>query len=140
VDDIPVLVEYLVERYARSAGKSIRRIRKQTMELLRAYDWPGNVRELQNVIERAVVLCDGETFAVDESWLGASPPRPSTQTGRKVTTLAQGEKALIEAALAESHGRVSGPGGAAVKLGIPRQTLESKIKTLHIDVLAFRVR
>jgi formate hydrogenlyase transcriptional activator len=137
MDDIPVLVEYLVERYARSAGKSIRHIRKQTLELLRAYEWPGNVRELQNVIERAVVLCEGETFVVDESWLKA---QPSKGTVRQVTTLAQGEKALIEAALAETHGRVSGPRGAAAKLGIPRQTLESKIKALHIDKLSNRER
>jgi len=135
-DDIPVLVEYLVERYARSAGKRIRQIRKQTLELLQAYDWPGNVRELQNVIERAVVLCDGETFAIDESWLKTRPSQPSRQAGREVTTLAQGEKAMIEAALAEAHGRISGPRGAAAKLGIPRQTLESKIKALHIDKLS----
>lgn len=132
VDDIPILVEYLVERYARSAGKNIRQIRKRTLELLQAYAWPGNVRELQNVIERAVVLCDGETFVIDESWLKVCPGRPSNGTGIQVTTLAQGEKALIEAALAETHGRVSGPRGAAVKLGIPRQTLESKIKALRI--------
>ena len=132
MDDIPVLVEYLVERYARSAGKSIRNIEKQTLKLLQAYDWPGNVRELQNVIERAVVLCEGETFVIDESWLKACPPQQSKGTGLEVTTLAQGEKALIEAALAETHGRVSGPRGAAAKLGIPRQTLESKIKALRI--------
>jgi formate hydrogenlyase transcriptional activator len=132
VDDIPVLVEYLVERFARSTGKSIRHIKKRTLELLQAYAWPGNVRELQNVIERAVVLCEGETFAIDESWLKVCPPQPSQQAGPQVTTLAQGEKAMIEAALAETHGRVSGPRGAAVKLGIPRQTLESKIKALRI--------
>jgi formate hydrogenlyase transcriptional activator len=140
VDDIPVLVEYLVERYVRSAGKSFRHIRKQTLELLQAYDWPGNVRELQNVIERAVVLCEGDTFAIDESWLKASPPQSSKRTGTTVTTLAQGEKALIEAALAESHGRVSGPRGAAARLGIPRQTLESKIEALGIDKLAYKAR
>jgi formate hydrogenlyase transcriptional activator len=140
VEDIPVLVEYLVERYARSAGKSIRHIKKQTLDLLRAYDWPGNVRELQNVIERAVVLCEGETFVIDEAWLKAWPRQPSERTGRQVTTLAEGEKALIEAALAETHGRVSGPGGAAARLGIPRQTLESKIKALHIDKLSYRGR
>jgi len=140
VDDIPVLVEYLVERYARSAGKSIRNIKKQTLELLRAYDWPGNVRELQNVIERAVVLCEGETLAIDESWLKVKPSEAPKRTGRQVTTLAQNEKALIEAALAETHGRISGPGGAAAKLGIPRQTLESKIKALQIDKLPFQDR
>jgi formate hydrogenlyase transcriptional activator len=133
MDDIPVLVEYLVERYARSAGKSIRHIRKHTLELLQAYEWPGNVRELQNVIERAVVLTEGDTFSIDELWLRAPHPQSSKRTGRQVTTLAQGEKALIEAALAESHGRISGPRGAAAKLGIPRQTLESKIKALRIN-------
>jgi formate hydrogenlyase transcriptional activator len=140
LEDIPILVEYLVERYARRAGKSIRNIKKQTLELLRSYDWPGNVRELQNVIERAVVLCEGETFAIDESWLKTSARQPSQRMGRQLTTLAEGEKALIEAALAESHGRISGPGGAAVKLGIPRQTLESKMKALQIDKLSYQGR
>ena len=140
VDDIPVLVEYLVERYARRAGKSIRNIKKQTVALFQAYDWPGNVRELQNVIERAVVLCDGETFSIDESWLKGEPHRSSKGMVRPVTTLAEAEKELIEAALVASHGRISGPSGAAAKLGIPRQTLESKIKALHIDQLSFRAR
>ena len=139
VDDIPVLVEYLIERYAKQAGKSIRNIKKQTVELFQAYDWPGNVRELQNVIERAVVLCDGETFAIDQSWLQGKPSRPSARMPRPVTTLAEGEKELIEAALAASSGRISGPLGAAAKLGIPRQTLESKMKALHIDRLSVRV-
>ncbi len=140
VDDIPVLAEYLIERYAKQAGKSIRTIRKQTLALLQAYDWPGNVRELQNVIERAVILCEGETFAIDESWLKGKPSDAPIGTGRQVTTLAEGERALIIAALAESRGRISGPSGAAAKLGIPRQTLESKMKALHIDTLAFRAR
>ena len=140
VDDIPVLVEYLVERYAKKAGKSIRNIKKQTLEQFQAYDWPGNVRELQNVIERAVVLCEGETFSIDCSWLKGEPHQPSKGTARLVTTLADAEKELIEAALAASRGRISGFSGAAAKLGIPRQTLESKIKALHIDRLSFRVR
>jgi formate hydrogenlyase transcriptional activator len=139
-DDIPVLVEYLVERYARGVGKSVRHIKKHTLELLQAYEWPGNVRELQNVIERAVVLCEGETFVIDESWLQVSPTQASTRLGRQVTTLAQSEKAMIEAALAEAHGRVSGPGGAAAKLGIPRQTLQSKIKLLQIDKRSYQGR
>jgi formate hydrogenlyase transcriptional activator len=138
VDDIPVLAEYLIERYAKQAGKSIRTIRKQTLELLQAYDWPGNVRELQNVIERAVILCEGEAFVIDESWLKGKPSHAPIGTGRQVTTLAEGERALIIAALAESRGRISGRSGAAAKLGVPRQTLESKIKALHIDTLAFR--
>ena len=140
VDDVPVLVEYLVERYAKKVGKRIRHVRKQTLELFQAYDWPGNVRELQNVIERAVVLCDGETFSIDESWLKAIPSAASKRAPLQGVTLAAGEKALIEAALAASHGRISGLSGAAAKLGIPRQTLESKIKAMHIDRLAFRVR
>ena len=139
VDDIPVLVEYLIERYAKKAGKSIRTIKKQTVELFQAYDWPGNVRELQNVIERAVVLCDGDTFAIDPSWLQAEPSQPSPRMPRPVTTLAEGEKELIEAALAASRGRISGLSGAAAKLGIPRQTLESKMKALHIDRLSVHV-
>jgi formate hydrogenlyase transcriptional activator len=140
VDDIPLLVEYLVERYAKKAGKSIRNIKKQTLELFQAYAWPGNVRELQNVVERAVVLCEGETFAIDESWLQGMPNHSSKGVKRPVVTLAESEKELIMAALTASHGRIAGPRGAAVKLGIPRQTLEWKIKTLNIDKLAFRVR
>src|SRR6266404_3924603 len=133
-------VEYLVERYAKKAGKKIRNVKKQTLALFQAYDWPGNVRELQNVIERAVVLCDGDTFAIDEQWLQGKPQQPSKRMARSLTTLAEGEKGLIEAALTASHGRISGPSGAAAKLGIPRQTLESKIKALHIDKVSVRVR
>ena len=130
-DLIPILVEYLVDRFAKQAGKTIRNIEKQTMQRLTAYDWPGNVRELQNVIERAVVLSEGQTFVIDESWL-------TKRRGRTGSTLADGEKAMIEAALKETHGRVAGPLGAAAKLGIPRQTLEWKIRALQIDKLAFR--
>ena len=139
-DDIALLVEYLVARYAKKAGKNIRNIKKQTLKLFEAYDWPGNVRELQNVIERAVVLCEGETFEIDESWLKRKPSQVIGGMGRQVVTLADGEKELIEAALAATKGRIAGPRGAAARLGIPRQTLEWKIKTLNIDKLAFRVR
>ena len=109
VDDIPILSEYLVDRYAKQVGKSIRNIEKQTLQLLQAYDWPGNVRELQNVIERAVVLVEGETFSIDESWLTSKPRKAVEGPLGGVTTLANGEKELIEAALAESEGRISGP-------------------------------
>jgi formate hydrogenlyase transcriptional activator len=135
-EDIPILVEYLVDRFAKQTGKVIRSIEKQTLQRLLAYDWPGNVRELQNVIERAVVLSEGETFVIDESWLPRKRRTPSHDTA--VTTLADGEKTLIEAALKETRGRVAGPRGAAVKLGIPRQTLEWKIRNLNIDKRAFR--
>jgi formate hydrogenlyase transcriptional activator len=140
VDDIPFLAEYLVERYATKAGKSIRNIKEHTLALFQAYDWPGNVRELQNVIERAVVLCDSETFSIDESWLKVATHSPSKPMARPVRTLAEGEIELIEAALTASQGRVFGPSGAAAMLAIPRQTLESKIKALHIDKLSFRPR
>jgi formate hydrogenlyase transcriptional activator len=145
-DDIPLLVEYLVERYAKRAGKKISHIKKKTLDLFQAYDWPGNIRELQNVVERAVILCDGETFSVDETWL----PRKSNQlSGRQVSSagvLADDKKEFVErerkaiaAALAECHGRVSGPQGAAAKLGIPHQTLASKIESLGIDKRQFKV-
>ena len=131
-DDIPLLVEYFVGRYAKGTGKNIRRIGKDTLEQLRAYSWPGNIRELQNVVERAVILSDSDTFVVDESWLKREPsdsPRPH----EGLSALADREVEMIEAALAESHGLISGPSGAAAKLGIPRQTLESKIRRLGID-------
>jgi PAS domain S-box-containing protein len=145
-DDIPLLVEYLVERYAKRAGKQISHIKKKTLDLFQAYDWPGNIRELQNVVERAVILCDGETFSVDETWL----PRKSQQlSGRQVSgtgvladdkkEFAERERNAIAAALAECHGRVSGPQGAAAKLGIPHQTLASKIESLGIDKRQFKV-
>jgi PAS domain S-box-containing protein len=138
-DDIPLLVEYLIDRYAKQAGKKFKHIDKKTLSLFQGYDWPGNVRELQNVIERAMVLCDGEIFSVDETWLRRddSRLRPAVPL---VATLAEREKELIESVLSESHGQVAGRSGAAAKLGIPRQTLESKIKALGIDKHRFKSR
>jgi formate hydrogenlyase transcriptional activator len=130
-EDIPLLVEYFVGRYAKEAGKNIRQIGKQTLEQLQGYHWPGNIRELQNVVERAVILSETETFDVDESWLNAESANPSQHDG--LSALDDREVEMIEAALAETHGRISGPTGAAAKLGIPRQTLESKIRRLGID-------
>jgi formate hydrogenlyase transcriptional activator len=134
VDDIPLLVEYLVDRYAKKAGKKIRNMSKETLNLFRSYDWPGNIRELQNVVERAVVLCDGDIFCVDPSWLAPASSSPTTtQTIRLVADLAERERAMIEDALREAEGLISGPTGAAAKLGMPRQTLESKIRKLGIN-------
>ncbi len=140
VDDIPLLVEYLVDRYAKKAGKRIRSVSKNALDLFQGYDWPGNIRELQNVVERAVVLCEGEIFCVDPSWLAPSPtsPNPTAQTIPLVADLAERERAMIESALREAEGLISGPTGAASKLGIPRQTLESKIKKLGINRRRFR--
>ena len=135
-DDIPLLIEYLVQRYAQKAGKKVTRIDRGTLELFRAYDWPGNVRELQNVIERSVILSDGEVFSVDEAWLRRHSNRePGSSTFPRHP---DHEREEIEAALAESRGRVSGPFGAAVKLAIPRQTLESKIRALGINKYRFK--
>jgi formate hydrogenlyase transcriptional activator len=144
-DDIPLLVEYLIERYAKKAGKKIRHIKKTTLELFKRYEWPGNIRELQNVIERAVILCDGDQFEVDESWLKPEPHQRSQPADASPSLLAEGQRALaqrekemIEAALQTCNGRISGPSGAAAKLGIPRQTLDSRIKALQINKHRFK--
>jgi formate hydrogenlyase transcriptional activator len=130
-DDIPILVEYFVGRFAKESGKTIRHIGKDTLQQLQAYHWPGNIRELQNVAERAVILSETDTFVVDESWLIGESEESSLNRG--LSALEDREVEMIEAALAETHGRISGPAGAAAKLGIPRQTLESKIRRLGID-------
>jgi PAS domain S-box-containing protein len=134
-DDIPLLVEYFIDRYGRKAGKTIRRVNKRTLDRLRAYPWPGNVRELQNVIERSVIVCDTDEFTVDESWLSTTSAR---DTRALSGTVAAHEKAVIEDALRACGGRVYGPSGAAVRLGIPRSTLESKIRGLRINKHRFR--
>jgi len=133
-----LLVEYLIDRYAQAAGKKFRTIDKGTLELIQTYDWPGNVRELQNVIERAVILSDGETFSVDETRLTPVTPKAATTTVPLVANLIDDEKEMIENALREAEGLISGPTGAATKLGIPRQTLESKIRKLGINRHRFK--
>jgi formate hydrogenlyase transcriptional activator len=141
-DDIPILVEYLIERYAKKAGKKIKTIKTKTLELFQTYDWPGNIRELQNVVERAVVLCDDDTFSVDETWLKPTLPQLAPPLSMPEGTLGRldpdQERRIIEAALTESGGRVAGPSGAAAKLGIPRQTLDSKISSLGINKNRFK--
>ncbi len=137
-DDIPLLVGYLIDRYAQTAGKKIRNMERRTLELFEAYDWPGNIRELQNVVERAVILNDGDTFSVDETWFVKGTKEPTGPTIPFADEVAQHEKELIEAALKESKGRVSGPSGAAARLGIPRQTLDSRIKALGIAKYRFK--
>src|SRR6266542_2325051 len=138
VDDIPLLVGYLIDRYAQKSGKKIRNISKKSLELFQAYDWPGNIRELQNVVERAVILCDGETFCVDETWLTRVAPRPTGTSVPLVANLNEREREMIENALREAGGVIGGPTGAAAKLGIPRQTLESKIRKLGINRHRFK--
>jgi PAS domain S-box-containing protein len=131
-DDILMLVEYFVQRYANRAGKNIRSIDQKTVDLLQSYDWPGNIRELQNVIERSIILSSGDVFSVDELWLSKST---SPQAAR---VEARTEREIIEAALAQTRGRVSGPSGAAAKLGIPASTLEDRIKVLKINKQQFK--
>jgi formate hydrogenlyase transcriptional activator len=140
-DDILMLVEYFVQRYANKASKNIRSIDKKTIELLQAYDWPGNIRELQNVIERSVILSSGEVFSVDELWLSQEKSRPASRMElSKSETEPRSEREIIEAALAESRGRVSGSSGAAAKLGIPPSTLDHRIKALKINKKRFKFR
>ena len=135
-EDIPILVEYFISRYARRVGKIFRRVSKRTIEALQSYPWPGNVRELQNVIERSVIVSDTDEFTVDESWLSPKGPRLTAAVGLS-GSLATHEKIIVEDALRVSRGRVFGPRGAAARLGIPRSTLESKIRALKIDKRRF---
>jgi len=138
-EDIPMLVESFIDRFARKAGKKIRRIRKTTMDRLMSYSWPGNIRELQNVIERSVIICETEDFTVDESWLDSnSDPAPQADQPVIQTPTDLSEKELIEAALAASEGRVSGPSGAATRLNMPASTLDYKIRNLKIDKYRFK--
>jgi formate hydrogenlyase transcriptional activator len=137
VADIPVLVEYFIDRFGKMAGKQFRRtIDNKSLRLFKAYDWPGNVRELQNVIERAVILSEGETFSVEETWLKRKPQVSGIGTLNHV--LVGQQKEMIETALREAEGVVGGPTGAAARLGIPRETLNSKIRKLGIKRHAFR--
>jgi PAS domain S-box-containing protein len=137
-EDIPKLVKYFINSYATKLGKNIRSIEKHTMDLLQSYPWPGNIRELQNVIERSVILCDSENLSVDESWLFQHPTQIDLAPQSLWEKLAAQEKEMIEAALAESKGKVSGPSGAAARLGVPQSTLDSKIKLLRINKQRFR--
>ena len=139
-EDIPLLVQYFIDRYAREAGKNIRTVGKETLDLFQSYPWPGNIRELRNVIERSVIVCETESFSVDESWLSRQPLRTSPTSQHELRQrVAAEERQAIEAALTESRGQVFGPSGAAARLGIARSTLESKIKTLQIDKNRFKV-
>jgi transcriptional regulator with PAS, ATPase and Fis domain len=139
-EDIPLLVEYFIDRYARKAGKSIRGVNKKTLNLFQSYPWPGNIRELQNIIERSVIVCETENFSVDENWLTRQPiatePNGHLDLSEK---LALQEKEMIEAALRDCGGQVSGPSGAAARLDMPRSTLESKIRSLKINKNRFKV-
>jgi DNA-binding NtrC family response regulator len=138
-EDITLLVEYFIDHFARKAGKSFRGTNKKTLDHLLSYPWPGNIRELQNVVERSVIVCETENFTVDESWLSRQPVESGSRSQFELSEkVSAQEKQMIEAALRESRGRVSGPSGAAAKLGIHRSTLESKMVSLRINKYRFK--
>jgi PAS domain S-box-containing protein len=139
-EDIQPLVSYFVDRYAKRAGRKIRGIRKSALDLLESYSWPGNIRELQNIIERSLIVCETDQFTIDKSWLSSGPMPIRSGDHASIETSAPGERDLIEAALAQTKGKVSGLSGAAAKLGIPASTLESKIRSLKINKYRFKER
>ena len=139
-EDIPLLVEYFVDRFAKKTGKKFRTIAEQSLRLFQAYTWPGNIRELQNVVERGVILTDSDTFSVDDTWFKRKQPKVAAPTRGMTGALLDQEKEMIEAALAGSRGTIAGPTGAAAKLSIPRATLEAKIRRLGIDKYRFKTR
>jgi formate hydrogenlyase transcriptional activator len=136
-EDIPILVEYFVKRYADKSGKQIRRIDKNTLELCQSYHWPGNIRELQNIVERSMILTTGDTFRIESAWLTTQQPARQELPGPLPDALQNQERQIIETALADSKGKVAGTEGAAAKLGIPASTLESKIRQLKIKKRKF---
>jgi transcriptional regulator with PAS, ATPase and Fis domain len=139
-EDIPTLAEYFIDRFARKAGKKIRKIKKTTLDRLQSYPWPGNVRELQNVIERSLIVSETEDFTVDESWLdaGSGPTSKAHRPLGQTLSIKLNEKEIIEATLAETAGRVSGPSGAAARLNMPASTLDYKIRILKINKYRFK--
>jgi len=137
-EDIPPLVNYFVDRFAKRAGRKIRGIRKSALDSLESYSWPGNIRELQNIIERSLIVCETDEFTIDKSWLSGGPVPTRSADQALIETSAPGERELIEAALAQTKGKVSGLSGAAAKLGIPASTLESKIRSLKINKYRFK--
>jgi DNA-binding NtrC family response regulator len=137
-DDIPTLIDYFIHRYSRKLGKRIATIEKKTLELLKSYSWPGNIRELQNIIERSVIVCEADVFSVDPSWLSFEPSAPGREDAADTRMSPAQEREAIEAALAAAGGRVSGPSGAAARLGMPSSTLESKIRSLKINKFRFK--
>ena len=138
IDDIPILVDYFISRFATRMGKRIRQIDRRTLEAFERYSWPGNIRELQNVIERGVILADGEVFRLEPGTLPKDSQNSSEAPTSESSDTREQQKARIEAVLKETRGRIAGPDGAAARLGIPASTLESRIKTLKINKHLFR--
>jgi formate hydrogenlyase transcriptional activator len=137
-EDIPLLVRHFVEQFAQRMNKTIDAISPETMEALTRYPWPGNIRELQNVIERSVVVHKKGNLSVKKSWLSRESLQLEPRTRALFKRSAMEDRVMIGAALAETRGRVSGPSGAAAKLGIPPSTLESKIRSMNINKYRFK--
>jgi len=131
-DDIPILVDYFVSRFSSRMGKRIRQIDKTTLDTMLGYSWPGNIRELQNVIERGVILADSDVFRLEKGALRSAPKLAA------VATADNDPRTQIESVLKETRGRISGPEGAAARLGVPPSTLESRIRALKINKHQFR--
>jgi len=146
-EDIRELVGVFVDRYARRAAKTIRRISGRTLTLLETYAWPGNVRELQNVVERAVIMCESDVFSIEEGCLSvaAQAPRqplrlvqsPGQASRRRESsqpnaTLEEIQRDAILRALRSANGMVGGASGAAAILGLKRTTLQGRMRKLGI--------
>jgi len=137
-DDIPILVDYFISRYATRMGKRINQIDRRTMDAMQRYSWPGNIRELQNVIERGVILADSQVFRLESGTLPDDSPNAKEDPAADASDSREDQKAYIETVLKKTRGRIAGPDGAAARLGIPASTLESRIKALKINKHLFR--
>src|ERR1700739_393563 len=141
-DDVLMLLEYFVHRFAQKMGKHFKKIDKRTVELFRSYPWPGNIRELQNVVERSVIVSPDGVFSVDAAWLSKDSRRvslPQQTESADANQDASRERQIIEDALAGSRGRVAGPNGAAARLRVSPSTLEYRIKKLKIRKSHFKL-
>jgi len=137
-EDIPLLVRHFVQQFAKRMNKRIESISSETMQALTRYPWPGNIRELQNIMERSVVVYEKGNLSVKKSWLSRESFHSEPATQSLIKRSAMEDRRMIGAALAEARGRVSGPSGAAIKLGIPPSTLESKIRSMNINKYSFK--
>jgi formate hydrogenlyase transcriptional activator len=130
-EDIPLLARYFVQKHARRMGRNIESIPAYALEALTNYEWPGNIRELQNVIERSVVLSNGPELHVALPELDGRPA-PVALYDRASNASKAAERARMLQALKEADGLVSGPNGAAARLGLKRTTLQSRMRKFNI--------
>ena len=132
-EDIPTLAAHFMRRFSKKAGKKINSLGNNILQLLMNYDWPGNIRELEHLIERSVLLADGDT--IKDIYLPNQKSKAGTRAEPEkltVKTIFENEKEYILKVLKHVNGRIAGEGGAADLLGIPPSTLNSKMKKLGI--------